>query len=79
MLREWLELLGLGVGNHVPASNLQEFLTWTKTQRGAPIANEWDGRHAHLARLHLTPHGPVRMHGYTGRNRPAAGVPFVLV
>ena len=26
----------------------------------APIAHDWDGRHAHLARLHLTPRGPVR-------------------
>ena len=32
----------------------------TKTHSGAPIAHAWDGRHAHLARLHLTPRGPVR-------------------
>ena len=32
----------------------------TKTAADAPIAHDWDGRHAHLARLHLTPRGPVR-------------------
>jgi|SRR5688572_169017 len=32
----------------------------TKTASEAPIAHDWDGRHAHLARLHLTPRGPVR-------------------
>ena len=32
----------------------------TKTKSESPIAHDWEGRHAHLAQLHLTPRGPVR-------------------
>ncbi|WP_043360201.1 tripartite tricarboxylate transporter substrate binding protein [Belnapia sp. F-4-1] len=40
----------LVVGNHVPASNLQEFLAWTKTQRGgASYASAGNGTSSHLA------------------------------
>ena len=31
-----------------------------RTESGSPIPQVWDGRHSHLAMLHMTPHGPVR-------------------
>ena len=40
----------LVVGNHVPANNLQEFLTWARAQRGgASYASAGNGTSSHLA------------------------------
>jgi tripartite-type tricarboxylate transporter receptor subunit TctC len=63
----------LVVGNHVPAGNLQEFLAWTKTQRGgAPYASAGNGTSSHLAGelLKLKTGAPLEHVPY--RNAPQA-------
>lgn len=63
----------LVVGNHVPASNLQEFLAWTKTQRGgASYASAGNGTSSHLAGelLKLKTGAPLEHVPY--RNAPQA-------
>ena len=36
-----------------------EFLSGNACTEGGSIALEWSGRHAHLAQIHMTPHGPL--------------------
>lgn len=37
-----------------------EFVSGSATTTGGHIPLEWSGRHAHLAKIHMTPRGPLR-------------------